>query len=127
MNAVGVDVSKGRSTMAILRPTGEVVLEPIDIKHDATSLERLSLRILCLGENTKVLMEAAGRYHEPIAQELHAHGIFVSVLNPLAIHGYCAGGTVRKVKNDKKDSLKSAKFALDRWTELREYTPPPED
>lgn len=68
-------------------------------------------------------MEATGRYHEPIARELHEHGIFVSIVNPIAIHGYCVGGTVRKVKNDQKDALKIAKFALDRWTELREYTP----
>ncbi len=123
MNAVGIDVSKGRSTVAILRPMGEVVMLPTDFSHDAASLERLALDILCLGENTKVLMEATGRYHEPIAQELHEHGIFVSVINPLAIHGYCSGGTVRKVKNDQKDSLKIAKFALDRWEVLREYTP----
>ena len=29
MNAVGIDVSKGRSTVAILRPMGEVVRTPI--------------------------------------------------------------------------------------------------
>ena len=39
------------------------------------------------------------------------------------LHGYCTSGTVRKVKNDQKDALKIARFALDRWTELREYTP----
>lgn len=123
MNAVGIDVSKGKSTVAILRPMGEVVQTPIDVSHDAVSLERLAYHILALGENTRVLMEATGRYHEPVAQELHDHGIFVSVLNPLAIHGYCSGGTVRKVKTDQKDSIKIAKFALDHWTDLREYTP----
>ncbi len=87
------------------------------------SLERLAYQILALGEETKVLMEATGRYHKPVARELHEHGIFVSVINPLAIHSYCSGGTVRKVKNDKKDSLKIAKFALDHWVDLREYTP----
>ena len=123
MNAVGIDVSKGRSTVAILRPMGEVVQAPIDVQHDASSMERLAHQILGLGENTKVLMEATGRYHEPVARELHEHGIFVSVINPLAIHSYCTGGTVRKVKNDQKDSLKIAKFALDHWVDLREYTP----
>ena len=123
MNAVGIDVSKGKSTVAILRPMGEVVQTPIDVPHDVASLERLAYQILSLGENTRVVMEATGRYHEPVAQELHDHGIFVSVVNPLAIHGYCSGGTVRKVKNDQKDSLKIAKFALDHWVDLREYTP----
>lgn len=116
MNAVGIDVSKGMSTVAILRPMGEVVPLPVDVSHDAVSLEHLAYQILELGENTRVLMEATGRYHELVAQELHDPGIFVSVWNPLAIHGYCSGGTVRKVKNDQKDSLKIAKFALEHWT-----------
>ena len=123
MNAVGIDVSKGRSTVAILRPMGEVVQTPIDVMHNAVSLERLAYQILALGEDTRVVMEATGRYHEPVARELHNHGIFVSVINPIAIHGYFTSGTVRKVKNDRKDALKIARFALDRWTELREYTP----
>ena len=123
MNAVGIDVSKGRSTVAILRPMREVVQAPEDVNHDAVSLERLAYKILALGEETKVLMEATGRYHEPVAAELHEHGIFVSVVNPLVIHNYSTDSSVRKVKNDQKDSIKIAKFCLDRWTELREYTP----
>jgi len=55
MNAVGIDVSKGRSTVAILRPMGEVVQPPEDVAHDAISLERLAYRILDLGKDTKVL------------------------------------------------------------------------
>ena len=123
MNAVGIDVSKGRSTVAILRPMGEIVQMPEDVMHDAISLECLAYKILALGEETKVLMEATGRYHEPVAAELHEHGIFVSVVNPLVIHNYSTENSVRKVKNDQKDSLKIAKYCLDRWEKLREYTP----
>lgn len=123
MNAVGIDVSKGKSTVAILRPMGEIVQIPTDVTHDEASLEKLACRILDLGENTRVVMEATGRYHEPVAQKLHSCGIFVSVVNPIVIHGYCSGGTVRKVKNDRKDSIKIAKFTLDHWSDLREYTP----
>lgn len=123
MNAVGIDVSKGKSTVAILRPLGEVVSLPFDVSHDLGSLERLADQIICLDGDSRVLMEATGHYHEPVAMALHERGIYVSVVNPLAIHGYCSGGTVRKVKNDQKDSLKIAKFALDHWVDLREYTP----
>ena len=123
MNAVGIDVSKGKSTVAILRPFGEVVRLPFDVNHDIGSLERLADQIICLDGDSRVLMEATGRYHEPVAAALHERGIYVSILNPLAIYGYCQGGTVRKVKNDQKDSMKIAKFALDHWTDLREYTP----
>ena len=88
-----------------LHHMGEVVQTPIDVMHNAVSLERLAYQILALGEDTRVVMEATGRYHEPVARELHNHGIFVSVINPIAIHGYCTSGTVRKVKNDRKDAL----------------------
>ena len=33
MNAVGIDVSKRKSTVAILRPGGRVVVKPFDIPH----------------------------------------------------------------------------------------------
>ena len=46
MNAVGIDVSKGRSTVAILRPMGEVVMSPEDIIHEASGLDGLADRIL---------------------------------------------------------------------------------
>lgn len=123
MNAVGIDVSKGRSTVAILRPFGEVVRLPFDVTHNQGSLEHLAEQILGLDGESRVLLEATGRYHEPVAAALHEHGLYVSVLNPLAIHGYNPDGKVRKVKTDRKDSMKIAKFVLDHWTDLREYTP----
>ena len=70
MNAVGIDVSKGRSTVAILRPMGEVVMTPEDVCHEVSGLDGLADRILSLEGDTKVLMEATGRYHETIASEL---------------------------------------------------------
>jgi transposase len=67
-------------------------------------------------------MEATGRYHEPVAQALHELGIYVCVLNPIVIK-QSGAGSVRKVKSDKKDALKIAKYGLDNWVSLREYTP----
>ena len=56
MNAVGIDVSKGRSMVAILRPMGEVVQTPIGVIHNAVSLEHLAHQILALGKDTRVVM-----------------------------------------------------------------------
>ena len=67
-------------------------------------------------------MEYTGAYYEPIANALHNQGIFVSVVNPLLIDDY-GTNRVRKVKTDKKDSLKIASFAIDKWLDLREYIP----
>lgn len=38
------------------------------------------------------------------------------------VHDY-GGNSLRKVKTDRKDALKLASYALDRWTELEEYVP----
>lgn len=122
MNAVGIDVSKGKSMVAALRPMGEVALLPKEYPHTAVGLEQLACSVISLGEDTRVVMEATGRYHEPVAAALHEHGIYVSVLNPLLIK-QSGGGSIRKVKTDKADAVKIAKYGLDNWTQLREYTP----
>jgi len=122
MNSVGIDVSKGNSMVAALRPLGEVSLTPREITHTAVELEKLAYTIIGLGENTRVIMEATGRYHEAIAAALHEMGIYVCILNPIVIK-QSGGGSVRKVKSDKKDAIKIAKYGLDNWTKLCEYTP----
>lgn len=67
MNAVGIDVSKGKSTVAVLRPFGEVVASPFDVAHTGSDLKALANFIKKLPGETKVVMEATGNYYEPIA------------------------------------------------------------
>ena len=122
MNAVGIDVSKGKSMVAALRPMGEVALLPQEFLHTEVGLEQMAYAIIALGEDTRVIMEATGRYHEPVAAALHEYGIYVCVLNPLFIK-QSGGGSIRKVKTDKADAMKIAKYGLDNWVDLREYTP----
>ncbi len=122
MNAVGIDVSKGKSTVAVIQPFGVVIAEPFDVLHTDSDLKKLADFIKSLSGETKVVMEYTGAYYEPIANALHNEGIFVSVVNPLLIDDY-GTNRVRKVKTDKKDSLKIASFALDKWLDLREYLP----
>ena len=121
MNAVGIDVSKGKSMVAALRSMGEVALLPQEFLHTALGLDQMAHAILALGEDTRVVMEATGRYHEPVAAALSAYGIYVCVLNPLYIK-QSGAGSIRKVKTDKADSLKIAKYGLDNWVDLREHT-----
>lgn len=122
MNAVGIDVSKGKSMVAALRPMGEIALPPKEYPHSEVGLEQMAYAIIALGEDTRVVMEATGRYHEPVAAALHEYGIYVSVLNPLLIK-QSGCGSIRKVKTDKADAMKIAKYGLDNWIHLREYTP----
>jgi len=122
MNSVGIDISKGKSMVAAMRPYGEVSLMPREITHTYSNLEKLGYEIISLGEGTRVIMEATGRYHEPVAAALHELGIYVCILNPIVIK-QSGGGSVRKVKSDKKDALKIAKYGLDNWANLRQHTP----
>jgi len=108
--------------VAALRPMGEVALLPKEYPHSEVGLEQMAYAIIALGEDTRVIMEATGRYHEPVAAALHAYGIYVTILNPLFIQR-SGGGSIRKVKTDKADAMKIAKYGLDNWMDLREYTP----
>lgn len=121
MTAVGIDVSKGKSMAAVLRPLGELVLEPEEFQHTRSDLDRLARIILALDGEIRVILESTGHYHEPVVEALCGHGIFVSVLNPLLIK--YSGGSIRKVKTDRADALKIAKYGLDNWADLRPYSP----
>ena len=122
MNAVGIDVSKGKSTIAVMRPFGEVVASPYDVGHTESELKELAKFLKSLPGETRVLMEYTGRYYEPIARYLHEAGIFVSVVNAILAHDY-NGNSIRKVKTDKIDAIKLDNMAIDRWLQLVEYVP----
>jgi transposase len=122
MNAVGIDVSKGKSMIAVMRPFGEVVASPYEVRHTASELGKLASFLKSLNGETRVVMEYTGRYYQPIARFLHEAGLFVSVVHAQLIHNY-GNNTIRKVKTDKKDAVKIAGYALTNWLELREYAP----
>ena len=122
MNAVGIDVSKGKSMVAILRPGGEVVRNSYEVDHSYGTLETLAYSLQGLEGETRVIMEHTGRYYEPVARALHEAGVFFSVVNPCLIHDY-SNNSLRRVKTDKKDALKIARYGLDNWSDLRDYIP----
>jgi transposase len=122
MNAAGIDVSSRKSTVAVLRPLGEVVRVPFDVTHDAEGLAALAEQLKALDGETRVVMEHTGRYYEPVAKALHEAGLYVSAVNPLLIKEYGAN-SLRRVKTDKADAVKIARYALDNWADLRDYTP----
>lgn len=122
MNAVGIDVSKGKSMVTVLRPLGVVVAKPFEVGHTAAELGKLADFLKSLDGETKVVMEHTGRYYEPVAQIIHDQSLFVSAVNPLLIREY-GGNSLRRVKTDKADAKKIARYGLENWAELREYTP----
>ena len=122
MHAVGIDVSKGKSTVAILRSHTDVVAPPFDVPHTVPGLKQLVEKIRSAGSDSVVFMEHTGRYYEPVAQTLCQYGIPVVAFNPLLLKGY-GSNSLRNVKTDKADARKIARYGLDYWQELRQYSP----
>ena len=121
MNAVGIDVSKGKSMVAILRPYGEIVVSPFEVKHTSSNLNSLIDLIKSVDGESRIVMEHTGRYYEPIIRRLSEAELFVSAINPKLIKDF-GDNSLRKVKSDKADAVKIARYALDTWTELRQYS-----
>lgn len=122
MNVAGIDVSKGKSTITVRQPLGKIIVKPYEVLHTAVELRKLAENLKSLSGETRVVMESTGIYYKPIANHLHEAGIFVSVVNPKEMHGYDKD-PLRKVKTDKADSEKIAKYGLAKWDELRRYIP----
>lgn len=120
MNAVGIDVSKGKSTVTIRKPRDVVVMSPRDIPHTQSGINGLIEQIRSLDGETKVCMEHTGRYYEPVATWLANAGIFVSAVNPILIRDF-GDDSLRTPKTDKADSQKIARYTLDRWAKLKQY------
>lgn len=121
MNAVGIDISKGKSMIAVARPLGEIIAKPFEVVHTSACINSLIAYLHTLEGDTRIVMEHTGRYYEPIAQQLSDAGFFVSAVNPKLIKDY-SNNSLRKVKTDKADALKIARYTLDNWQDLCQYT-----
>lgn len=120
-NAVGIDVSKGKSTVMVLQPGGNVVRKPFDVPHSHRDLCSLTNYLASLEGETRAVLECTGHYHEPVLRTLSNAGIFVSAVNPHLIRNY-GNNTIRKVKSDPADARKIAHYTLDNWVDLRQYS-----
>lgn len=120
MISVGIDISKGKSTVCIMKPYGEVIRTPYEIKHTEKDLSDLADIILDFDEESRVILEATGAYHLPVLSYLKQKGIFVAVINPLMMKKY-SSLTLRKGKTDKIDSIKISNYGIDNWFHLNDY------
>ena len=120
-NAVGIDASKFKSTITVIQPAGVVIRKPFDVLHTSDGLNTLVTYLQSLEGETRAVIECTGRYHEPVVKKLSEAGIFISAVNPKLIKVQ-KQNTLRKVKSDPADARKIARYALDNWAELREYS-----
>jgi transposase len=121
MISVGIDVSKEKSMVCILKPYGEIVASPYEIVHTERKVSELLTLVGSLSGNVRVVMEATGAYHLPLLTRFKQAGLFVSVINPLAMKKY-ASRAIRKGKTDKLDAVRIANYGIDNWFHLVDYT-----
>jgi transposase len=121
MITVGIDVSKGKSTVAAMKPGGEIVLAPFDVTHSASAMSDLAESLKALDGEVRIALEHTGKYHQPIARCLSDAGLFVSVINPKLIHDF-GNNSIRVVKTDPADAMKIANYAILHWNDLEKYS-----
>ena len=70
MIAVGIDVSKSKSTVAILNSNGTTRVKPYIMMHTQSDICALADYLRTLDEPITILMEYTGHYHYPVIKKL---------------------------------------------------------
>lgn len=120
MFSVGIDVSSGKSDVAIISFNGEII-KRFKIKHDNEGYEVLVKEINLLDKESRVILEATGIYHLGIVNTLINANIYVSVVNANMMSRFISTLDYRKVKNDEKDALNIAQYGIEKWKKLKRY------
>ena len=121
MISVGIDVSKGKSTVCILKPYGEIVCSPFEVLHVEKELDNLDNLLKKLDGELRIVMEATGIYHLPVLTYLQEKGYFVSVINPFLMKRYAKENSPRGAKTDRLDSIMIANYGIEKWFKLRKH------
>lgn len=111
--SVGIDVGADFSWISILTPDHKPIVKSFKVLHD--NLDSLNKAVLTIKKaeesnslKARIFLESTGIYHFPLFCYLNESGLEVFVLNPLITDSNKNLG-IRKVKNDKSDSLRIAK------------------
>lgn len=118
MISVGIDVSKEKSMVCMLKPGGEVIAPPYELLHTKENVLKLANQIKNFDEETRVVLEDTGHYHWPIVSTLTEQGIFVTTVNALRMKRFCSQD-IRGAKTDRKDAIRIAGYGIAYWQELR--------
>lgn len=90
MLSIGIDVSKGKSTVCGMKPGGEIVYTPFEVQHTREGMSELVSLLRGSGEEVRAVLESTGSYHCPVVAALLENGIFVSVINSLRMKRFCS-------------------------------------
>lgn len=122
MISVGIDVSKDKSTVCAIKPNGEIIMKPFEMKHTVEEIGNLADVINSFEDEVRVVLEETGHYHLPIVTYLCEKGIFICCINALRMKKFCSQN-IRKAKTDIIDAKKIAQFGITYWNELKPFLP----
>lgn len=116
---VGIDISKGKSTVCIASSDGEIIEMPFEVKHTIPELEEVEKKICLYDRNKiKILMEYTGQYSLPVHKYFRDRGYYVIMENPLKLKRMM-DSTVRLAKTDRRDSIKLALCIINNWDKFK--------
>lgn len=118
---VGIDVSKGKSTVTLMDGTEKLKKYLTYNIINVASNCCWSISANILKKKTRIVMEATSHYNFSLFFPLQEAGFFVCV-DALSVKKFF-DEDLRRAKNDKKDSIKSAMFCCEKWNRLLEFQP----
>lgn len=121
--SIGIDVSKGKSTIAIMDASEKLQEKVFEIQHNQCGMQQLKQHLnKYMDGEVRIIMEATSHYHFPLLFSLQQSGYFVCVANALTIKKFC-DEDLRRAKNDRKDAVKLAMYCCEKWNRLSEFHP----
>lgn len=121
--SVGIDVSKGKSMIAIMDDSEKLQEKVFEIQHSQCGIAHLIEHLDKYSHGgIKIVMEATSHYHFPLLFTLQKSGFFVCVANALTIRKFC-DEDLRRAKNDRKDAIKLAMYCCEKWNRLSDFQP----
>jgi transposase len=128
MQHVGIDIAKRKVDLLWLRDVQTLKRKRKTFENTIGGAVQLKLwlgqQIGAAPEQVQIVMEATSVYHELLAQELHAAGYRVCVVNPLQAKRFAQSHGLQ-TKNDRHDPLLLARMSAERQAQLRAWEPEP--
>lgn len=120
--SVGIDVSKGKSTVCIMSHPKKIIHDSFTVLHTISDLALLEAELQKLSGEIKIIMESTGHYHLPIAVFFRNKGYQVFVENAYVVKQF-SRIMLHGVKTDPIDARKLARYGLAYWEELTAFVP----
>lgn len=117
MRYAGIDIASETHVVAVVDGEGQVIRKATKFGEDAEGYARLLEVVKPSDDEVQVGMEATGHYWQNVYAHLVAHGVKVTVINPLRTRRH-AEEDLKRAKTDAIDAVGIAQF-------MREKKPSP--